>query len=551
MADARIAVARLVRSEWGDFAEHQLPVIKSALAEEILGWINNESVRIGAFERLVEQDTRFEQLPKILEQIKANERLDDAQAEVVVASLYFSGMQAVLAKFGLLHPAYSIVDDYGENRAIATGVVPTVRPVAGDRRWSFIGRDIGFPIGVAASVLTASAARVQRLAQSGFNVITYKTVRSQGQPAWEHPNWVFLKEIENNEWDGEIARVSPFYLPPIGERSFSTANSFGIPSPEPAEWMSDFEAARSVLNEDQIIICSVVGEDYGDGNDPSLVIEDFVRTAKMASEAGAYAIELNLSSPNSITGSARSAPIKSICLDVALSKMIVTSVRRALPSDTAVGIKISLMSETALRELLTEVGHAVDWVSAINAVQLQTLHTDGSPVFAERPYAGVSGAAIFSRAIVFLDAIARVRSSLPHYFEIVGSGGVTDPDSFQCMYNTGASVVQAATGVYGNTLLAHDCVWRLGKTLPASPPVGSTAELSAEILASVRANAPASLWEVLLDCNFSQTDVENELAKLEEQGLIARIRPTNRRSRMQDLPGEFFTVSGASAGDLS
>jgi hypothetical protein len=116
---------------------------------------------------------------------------------------------------------------------------------------------------------------------------------------------------------------------------------------------------------------------------------------------------------------------------------------------------------------------------------------DGQPVFPGRSLAGISGISIRNHSKEFIANLTRLRVETGFRFEIIGMGGITDVSSFRMLYDTGASAVQSASGVFANPFLAWDCVDQLGSTLPPSPelpdPLRDKAKaMVMELVSSVR-----------------------------------------------------------------
>src|SRR5206468_2823887 len=154
-------------------------------------------------------------------------------------------------------------------------------------------------VGVPASVLTATADWIEYYARRGFNVLTYKTVRSALRDAHSKPNWVFLNDLTEPLEPGQTPETYGDALVwPRDPNAFSMANSFGVPSFAPEIWQKDVSKAVASLRSGQVLIVSVMGT-WEDFKGPEL-IKDFVNVARMAKGAGAPAIELNLSCPNTI-----------------------------------------------------------------------------------------------------------------------------------------------------------------------------------------------------------------------------------------------------------
>lgn len=191
-----------------------------------------------------------------LDELRDAERQDYRVA--VQAFCHRNNLQSVLRDSGVEH-AYNYRDRYPQEpqAGSASQVLPTVP-------WrTLLGRPVGFPLGVPASVLTADSHWVRFFASRGFNVLTFKTVRSREWNPNPFPNWVFLEDADAPLPIGIDPRAvtvhgdEDTYLRQL--RAFSTANSFGVPSTEPSVWKPEVRAAVDVLGEGQMLIVSVMG----------------------------------------------------------------------------------------------------------------------------------------------------------------------------------------------------------------------------------------------------------------------------------------------------
>lgn len=386
---------------------------------------------------------------------------DDLPA--LVRLLATTGMHRLLARAGVCFPAYALTDDVAAARVGPPGPRLPVRPRAAGS-WSVLGRRTGFPIGVPACPMTGTAAWVQYLAGNGFNLLTYKTVRSRPHPANQFPNWAFVPSVrEPFAVDGPppVVTAEPSDWVPPGDPAVTSANSFGVPSPDPAVWTEDVAAAVRCLASDQLLLVSVLGEDVGEGP-PQLqaIAEDFARTARLAESAGAPVVELNLSCPNALDA-AQGGVRPPICLDAELTTAIVETTRRALSSSTGLVAKLSWLDAPALAGLLPRIAPQLDGVAAINTVQCAVQRADGRPTFPGRPLAGVSGAAVRDLALDFTARLLDLRAAGGFDFDVLAMGGVTDPASCAALLELGAAGVQTATGAFADPFLARACVTEL------------------------------------------------------------------------------------------
>jgi dihydroorotate dehydrogenase len=386
----------------------------------------------------------------------------DEDLPLLTRVLFFAGHAAVLAGAGVPTPAYDVLGSYRDNLTTPVGPRLAQRPVAGGRRWRVLGRDVGFPIGVPACVLGGGAEWVRHFARNGYSVLTYKTVRSRAHEPNEQPNWVFAQRETRSLPPGAAAEVTadPWDWVPPGSPEVSTVNSFGVPSPAPEEWAADLEQSLAAVDDDQLLVVSVMGE--GDG---TALVDDFARTARLAEEAGATVVELNLSCPNTLNPSAPGVK-PPLCLDADATVAVVEGVRRALDDRTGLVAKLSWLDEPRLAALVPRLAPLVDGVAGINTLQSRVRRSDGEPTFPGRELAGLSGAAVRDSALDFTRRLVALREAGGRHFDVLAMGGVTDAASFEALFALGADAVQSASGAFADPFLARDCVDALGDTLP-------------------------------------------------------------------------------------
>ncbi|WNV77484.1 dihydroorotate oxidase [Geodermatophilus sp. DSM 44513] len=373
----------------------------------------------------------------------------------------FAGCAQLLADAGASTPAYDVLGSYRDNLGRPLGPRLPARPAAGRRRWRVLGREVGFPIGIPACVLNGDERWVAHNAANGYSVLTYKTVRSRAHPANAQPNWTFAPRETASLPPGAAGTVTsdPWDWVPPGSPEVSTVNSFGVPSRAPEEWMADLERSLTVLDDDQLLLVSVMGE--GDG--PALV-EDFAHAARLAQEAGATVVELNLSCPNTLSRSATGVE-PPLCLDADATVAVVEGARRALDDRTGLVAKLSWLDEARLAALVPRLAPLVDGVAGINTLQSRVVRSDGEPTFPGRALAGLSGAAARDSALDLTRRLVALRAAGGWTFDVLAMGGVTDPASFAALWEAGADAVQSASGAFASPYLARDCAAALGESL--------------------------------------------------------------------------------------
>lgn len=155
-------------------------------------------------------------------------------------------------------------------------------------------------------------------------------MRREARAELPYPNWIYLRNLDaplavGTDPSSVVAEGNSYtYLSRLD--SYSTANSFGVPSSPPIEWQTEIKKIRRLLPAGKLLIVSVMGthEEYS-GQE---FVDDFVGVAMLAAEAGAPAIELNVSCPNKIGLDGRM--MDPLCQDPQATREIVHSVRAAL-----------------------------------------------------------------------------------------------------------------------------------------------------------------------------------------------------------------------------
>ncbi len=361
-----------------------------------------------------------------------------------------AGLQPVLAAHEIDYPIYNVLSSLENNWIGPWDTVPTDHAF-GEAAWSLLGKKIQFPIGVPASILTSNEEWVGFYAERGFNVLTYKTVRSVQFGAHDFPHWAFLKDEPRSVGKGDFVTASADAWPDNFDR-FSMVNSFGVPSPSAEVWQADVERCLNRLRSDQILIVSVMGTDL----DGVALDDDFAVVARMAEEAGAEALELNLSCPNTLDGDG--AVAEPLCTSVATAVRVAEKVRESV--SVPIVAKLSHMPETLLRELITALTatELVQGVSGINTSQVPVRGPGGDEFFPGRDKAGLSGALIADQAKEFVRVASAVRDESRRGYDIIGMGGVMDPGDALTLTELGATAVQTATAAMVRPDLASDVV---------------------------------------------------------------------------------------------
>lgn len=348
----------------------------------------------------------------------------------------------------ILQPTYRLDRSYEDNVALGPAFDGPWPLVPQTPEKTFLGLPVHSRFGVAASIL-GNSRWLATYARLGFDILTYKTVRSVPRLCGLPPNWRWLDPHALTERvDDPRAPLTVTDRAPASVDEWTMAGSFGMPSQAPAAWRDDIPLARRAIGPGQVLIVSVVGTATPELTEDDIV-RDFATLAREVAAAGAQVVEANLSCPN--VGKRESE----VFLDAQLAGRIARAVKDAVPN-LPVLLKIGEVRDAAYMEtLLTSVAASAQGIVVMNAPARRMVNAHGTPYFGTgREQAGVTGAAVKPIALravrMALDVVRR--RGLP--LEIVGVGGVVTPADAREFIDAGASAALSATGACLNPRLA-------------------------------------------------------------------------------------------------
>lgn len=331
---------------------------------------------------------------------------------------------------------YDIRQSYDWNYEHAPASPPRadVRPYPGD--WDFCGIRVNSPLGIPAGPLLNSR-WILYYAALGFDVLTYKTVRSAYRASFEPPNLLPVMPAKLED-EGHT-----LYAAADAGRFDSWAISFGMPSRDPAEWRADVERARRGLAAGQVLVVSVVASPKPDWSIDD-VARDFAQCARWAADSGAHVVEANLSCPNVCTQEA------DLYLSPKHSEAVAAAVRDSVP-ELPLALKIGLLPDRqAADALIASVSPYADALSATNSITAKVSEGD-TPLFGGLRR-GIGGAAITARC---LEETAMVGSAMKGTrMKLISVGGVSSAKDVCDRLAAGAHHVQIATAAMIDPLLA-------------------------------------------------------------------------------------------------
>jgi dihydroorotate dehydrogenase (NAD+) catalytic subunit len=310
----------------------------------------------------------------------------------------------------------------------------------------FLGYRVASRIGIAASLLV-SERWFELYSRLGFDLLTYKTIRSRERLAHPLPNWLYLDErgLASHSATAPLQAVDAIPSAPL---TATAAGSIGMPSRAPEVWRSDIRKCRARLRPGQVMIVSVVGTADADTSEAAFT-EDFGALTAEARHAGAQVVELNFSCPN--VGRRESEVYR----DTEVAARIAAAARAAagpLPLLVKIG---PLEDRDRMADLLQRLSGLVDGVVMINAPSRTIVDAAGTPVFgASRERAGMMGGAVFDIAMKCVrNAVEIVRQDGLN-LHVVAVGGVCSPERITAFIDAGAYAVLAASACTWDPYLA-------------------------------------------------------------------------------------------------
>ncbi len=351
-------------------------------------------------------------------------------------------------------PIYNITKTYLENLQegpFFEGEIPE-RTFPPKKEWvDFLGLPVAKPLGVPAGPLLNSK-WVTFAARMGFDIVTYKTIRSKPHPAHPLPNMIYVDTKGALTRERHQETLSQARTAPQTMHTLAATNSFGIPSMGREMLIEDIAQANDSLAPGQVMLVSVVGtprpnEDF---------YEDFVQATRIALEGGAKIIEADLSCPNVTTceGSLFTSPEAVFEISRRMKALI-----GSIPLVIKVGV---IEDKEVLRSVMLAAARAgAGAICGINTVSMNVVKTDGSPALGKnRLRSGVCGAPIRSSALDFIEKAHAVNQEEKLGITLMGTGGITAPEHFDQFFTAGADVAMSAVGMMWDPYLAmrrHAC----------------------------------------------------------------------------------------------
>ena len=350
----------------------------------------------------------------------------------------------------ILDPAKTFDDNF-DNGPFPSDSSESPYRNTGEPTYSFLGHKLYSPFGIGAGSLPTSK-HVKYAFEHGFDVVCYKTQRSVPFPANEFPNVVYIDVQGDLTLEKAAHPLLGLTKSDVPLEKLTVTNSFGNPSRGPQFWVDDMKQAVKAQGKGQLLIASVVGtiqpgfsqEDYYD---------DFAKAAELAVDAGAPAVELNLSCPNVASEGV-------ICYT---SEAVVSIAKKtkAKVGDIPVIAKVGYFApnqQELLEKIVLDTKDYISAFSAINTIQAPVVDENGEQLLPGegRLLSGICGASIKWAGLDMVKRLDALRKKHNLSFEIIGIGGVMTPADFQDYRNADADVVQSVTAAMWNQNLAAE-----------------------------------------------------------------------------------------------
>jgi hypothetical protein len=322
---------------------------------------------------------------------------------------------------------YDINQDYAWNFEHAPEPVGDAVPAVGSG-WSYCGVPVESPLGIAAGPLL-NGKWLLYYAALGFDILTYKTVRSRERASYGLPN------LQPIAWPS--GGVLPDEVGTTVEMQGSWAVSFGMPSKRPCFWRDDVAATRASMPKGKFLSVSVVATAEEDWSIDDLAA-DYAQCANWAANSGADGIEANFSCPNVSSADGQ------LYLNPVDAGIVAAKLREAIP-DTPLLLKIGhIDSRETAHALLEEVAQFADALVMVNGLSAKVRQSGGQLLF-EGQCRGLAGEAIRETALGQLALFDGLIREFGIDVRLVGVGGLGQAADVRACLDCGCEAVQFAT----------------------------------------------------------------------------------------------------------
>ena len=266
---------------------------------------------------------------------------------------------------------------------------------------SFAGLTLANPTILASGILGYSAESLNRVAKGGAGAVVTKSVG--------------------------IAPRAGYSNPTVVQAESGLINAMGLPNPGIEVYSEEIRFSKTILRVP--VIVSVFGYSA----------EEYAVVAKRAVDAGADAVELNVSCPH----------VKQTGAEIGQSPKflseVVAMVKAAINKPLIVKLSPNVADITVLAQAAVEAG--ADALTAVNTLKAMAIDSETMRPILSNVRGGLSGAAVKPVALRCVYDIHEAFGDVP----VFGCGGVTNWRDAVEFFLAGASAVQIGTAVAENT----------------------------------------------------------------------------------------------------
>lgn len=348
-------------------------------------------------------------------------------------------------------PFYDPLKSYEENYSEGPfGEFAHTEPIENTSEPShdFLGHKVYTPFGIPAGPVINSNF-VRGAFNMGFDIVVYKTVRSNTFPCHPFPN--VLSVDLPHDLTLQNAREVPLIANTEYNEPISITNSFGVPSKEASIWQEDVRKALTYVGKGQVLVLSFMGT-VQEGQTEEEFVEDFTTAARLAKETGAPILEVNLSCPNIGNEGL-------VCYNLNATRKILKAIRKEI-GDMPLIVKTGYFEDVAaLKEFADITDEYADALAAINTIAATVVDKDGNQALPGSPVrlkSGICGAAIKWANLDMVTKLSKLRAENNYTFKIIGVGGITKAQDYVDTINAGADAAMSATGAMWNPYLAQE-----------------------------------------------------------------------------------------------
>ena len=315
----------------------------------------------------------------------------------------------------MLHSLYAIDKSYEDNlKQGPTYSFPLPKRPPSYTPSYILGKSLASPLGIPAGPLLNSE-WISLAGKLGYDILTYKTIRSQPTASHPLPNVLFVnteeKQLEKEDTGKTLYTTNH---PPKALSDIAITNSFGMPSMSLDYLKEDLPKARNSLKDSQLFVVSITGSHYKE----KTYKDDLVFLASFAKDYGAEAIEVNFSCPNVFEGEG------ALYLDPGAVYTLSKAIAKAItPLPLIIKVGVFPTPDQLEATLIAAAKAEVQVVCGINTLSMQVKKENGEAALSpERLNSGICGNPIRTLGMEFVHLSSKIIKNKNLNLSIWGKG---------------------------------------------------------------------------------------------------------------------------------